>query len=347
MDCVRLSDAELLALVQQGGELYFPALHELEQRHFRAVRTFAAAGTVRPAAADELAYQSWQAALRQHANGSVSGALRPCALSSVLSTASVWARGQERSVLNRELAAWIETNGPVMLGNTATAGFRRPSLVARAFAVLPCRSQTVLWHGAVERDDSGLTGRLISMGPGDVSVLTGHAQSELHNAYVHLLRNGMDHECRLFHHLVLAYADARSLDIAMDLAPHLERCPRCSQAVADLGRVRHDCGALVAQALLPWGGLEHAARAANEGFTQETVMSGSGVPGPHTPGVPCPDAPGVPGWDIPAVPGWDMPGVPGSEMPAMPSLPGMGPPAGLPPARLPAAALPAGGRPSG
>lgn len=286
MDCVRLADAQLIQLIREGGEPYFAALHELEQRHFRVVRSFAAAGTVRPSAADELAYQAWEAALRQQVNGSAGGSLRACALSSVLSTASVWSWSNERAVLNRELAAWFDANGPVMLGNTATAGFRRPSLVARAFACLPCPSQTLLWHQTVEHDDAGLTGRLVGAAPGDVSALTAHAQEELHSTYAELLRNGMGPECRSFQQLVLAYADARSTRVAMDLVPHLERCALCSRAVGDLGRVRHDCGPLLAEALLPWGGLEHAARGTGEGFAKEFSMPGPGMPGAERPRMP-------------------------------------------------------------
>jgi concanavalin A-like lectin/glucanase superfamily protein len=277
MNCAHLTDAELLRHIRERGGSYFPALHELEQRHFHAVRTFAVAATVRTTAADALAYQSWEETLRQHVDGGAGGAVRPCALSSVLTTASGWARGNQRTVLNPQLAAWFDAYGPVMPGNTATAGFRRPSLVACAFAGLPHRRQTVLWHKAVERDDSALTGRLIGAGPGEVSVLTGRAQGELYNSYVEVLRDGMPYECHRYHQLVLAYADARSIDIAAQLAPHLERCPRCSGAVADLGRVKHDCGALLAQAVLPWGGLEYAARGTDGSGVQETFMPAAGM----------------------------------------------------------------------
>ncbi|NLU73855.1 LamG domain-containing protein [Streptomyces sp. HNM0575] len=300
MDCRHLSDAVLLRLIREGGEASFHALSELEQRHFHAVRTFAGTCGEHPHAAGELAYQAWQEALREQVDGSADGAVRPCLLSSVLRTASGWTRGPQRTALNRDLTAWIETNGPVMLGNTATAGFRRPSLVALAFAGLPHHSQTVLWHRAVERDDSAPTGRLAGAHPGEVPMLHGRAQEELFNSYARILRDGMQHDCRRFHVLVLAYSDAGALDIAAQLAPHLDRCPRCSQAVADLARVRHDCGNLLAQALLPWGGLEYAAsRDTDEDVTRHGFMPAEGAPGP-APAVGPPAAPPLPANFAPA-----------------------------------------------
>ena len=188
-------------------------------------------------------------------------------------------RGNQRVVLNPQLAAWIETNGPVMMGNTATAGFRTPSLVARAFAGLPFRSQTILWHEKVEQDDVALISGLIGAGPEEVSVFGGAAQGELYNTYVQILRDGMPDECRRYHRLVLAYAESRAGNIEVQVAPHLDRCPRCAQAVTDLGVVRHECGTLLGQALLPWGGADYAVRAMNEKAAWENSMPGAGIPG--------------------------------------------------------------------
>ncbi|QPP05437.1 LamG domain-containing protein [Streptomyces bathyalis] len=279
MDCAYLSDAELVRLIWEGGEISRAALHELERRHFPAVRAYAAFGAVSPRAADELAYQAWQQALQQQAEGSVSGAVRAGALSAVLQTASAWARASGRAALNPQLAAWMEANSLVVPGSTAPAGFHRPSLVARAVAGIPCRSQTVLWHQLVERDDNALTGWLIGASPGEVVVATGRAQEELYNSYVQVLLNGMQDECRLYHRLVLAYGDTRSANVAAEVAPHLERCARCSRAVGDLGRLRHDPGTLLAQALLPWGGSEYAAQSANanQGGVREELMPGAGM----------------------------------------------------------------------
>ncbi|MFC4495206.1 LamG-like jellyroll fold domain-containing protein [Streptomyces ovatisporus] len=275
---MNLSDAELLRLVRARGETSVSALHELEQRHFPAVRAFAAVSAVHPHAAGELAYRAWQAALRQQVDGGAGGAVRPCALSWVLRTASGWARGNHRVALNPQLAAWADATGAMMPGDSAAAGSPF-SLAARAFAGLPYHSQTILWHQTVEGDDSALTGRLTGTGPGEVSLLLRRALEEFYSSYVQVLRDGMHDECLRYHRLVLAYADTRSANIATEVAPHLERCARCSGAVADLGSVRYDCGALLAQALLPWGGPKHAARGVNEDVTRVSLMPGADMTG--------------------------------------------------------------------
>ncbi|QPP06047.1 LamG domain-containing protein [Streptomyces bathyalis] len=229
-------------------------------------------------AAGELAHQSWDEALRQQEDGSASGAVRPYALAAVLRTASGWAREGQRSALNPELCSWIDTNGPVALEDAATPESHPGSLGARAFGGLPDRSQAVLWHETVERDDSALTAKLAGAGSGELPALTGRARRGLHNSYVQIHQNGMRDDCRRFHRMVLAYADERSSDVGAELAPHLESCARCSQAVTDLVSVQDDCGALLARALLPWGGPEYAARRIREDAGQELFLPGAGVP---------------------------------------------------------------------
>ncbi|GGO41383.1 hypothetical protein GCM10012287_00100 [Streptomyces daqingensis] len=286
MDCVNLSDAELLRLVRAGGESSASALQELEQRHFPAVRTFAAVSAVHMQAAAELAYQAWQGALRQQLDGGADGAVRAGALSSVLRTASAWAQGHQRSVLHPQLAAWIDATGAMML--TGTAPGNPYSVAARAFAGLPPHSQTVLWHRTVEGDDSTFTGRLAGAGPGEVPMLLSRATEELYSSYIHALGDATHEECGRYHRLVLAYADTRAANVATEVSPHLQRCSRCSGIVTDLGSVRHDSGALLAQALLPWGGLEHATRG-TYGDATFSLMPGPGETDTATAALPADD----------------------------------------------------------
>jgi hypothetical protein len=251
-----------------------PAQQELERRHFPAVRAFAAFSAVHAPAAGELAYQAWEAALRQQVDGG--GCIRSGALAAVLRTASDWARGHGRVALLPQLAAWIDATSPAMPGY-APAGVLPSSLAARAYAGLACRSQTILWHYLVERDHDALTAQLIGAAPGEVPLVIERALGELYSSYIQVLWDGMQDECRRYHRLVLAYADNRSPNIAAEVSPHLERCARCSQAVSDLGRIRQDSAGLLAQALLPWGGMEYASRPRNEGGPLE-LMPGTGLP---------------------------------------------------------------------
>ncbi|MFC4493729.1 LamG domain-containing protein [Streptomyces ovatisporus] len=243
--------------MREGGESSLPALGELELRHFPAVRAFASVCAISSLAADELAVQAWRRALRLQ-DGSATGAVRPYALSEVLRTAADWAGTDERSALDADLAEWIESQPVVISEDSVGPGLPPPTLPARAFADLSDKSQTVLWHRAVEHDDDERIENLLGPGVEGVSFLDRRARRELYTSYVQILHDGAVDECRRFHRMVLAYADQKSIDIAADLVPHLEVCAYCSRAVADLGRMHSDCGTFLAQAILPWGGSEYA-----------------------------------------------------------------------------------------
>ncbi|WP_314171669.1 LamG domain-containing protein [Streptomyces winkii] len=259
MECARLSDAELLPLLREEGEPRRDALRELERRHFHAVRDFAAVCTVSEEAARELADNAWVRAttLRE---GTRVGAMRPHALCSVLRTTADWAGTAKREELHDELVGWIQSYVSEGRGDSSADDFPRTSMAARAFGSLPDHSQTVLWHYAVEYDGVARIDQLLGGGTDEVSVLNRRARREFYNAYVRIHEEELrDEDCRRHQRTLLAYADQKSIETAADLMPHLERCRHCSQAVDDLGLMHVHCGALLAEALLPWGGPEYAA----------------------------------------------------------------------------------------
>ncbi|RAJ71340.1 concanavalin A-like lectin/glucanase superfamily protein [Streptomyces sp. Amel2xB2] len=291
MECAHLSDAELLRLVRAGGEPASAALRELERRHFQAVRVFASSCVVSSSAADALAGQAWKRSLHPLDRGA-SGAVRPRALSVVLRTAVAWSVTDQRSVLSPDLLSWIQTNvhaetgGPQTPAGAAEADYHPSSVAVRAFEGLAENSQAVLWHTAVERDEDERVEEILGSGTEAVPLLRRRARNELYNVYEQLHQAGLDDECRPFHRMVLAYAEENAIDMAADLAPHLERCAACTRAVADLGRLRVDCGGLLAEAVLPWGGAEYGAIRAEEnapvGTALELLPGGAHLP--HTPG---------------------------------------------------------------
>ncbi|MCH6162134.1 LamG domain-containing protein [Streptomyces marispadix] len=259
MECARLSDAELLPLIREEGESYREALRELERRHRDAVRAFAAVCAVDAEAAEELARNAWRRATTLREGVSV-GAVRPHALCSVLRTTADWAGTAKRGELHDELVTWIQTYVSEGRGDSSADDFPRTSMAARAFGSLPDASQTVLWHYTVEYDGVARVDQLLGGGTEEVSVLERRARREFYNAYVRLHEEEIEHdECRRLRRTVLAYADQKSIETAAELTPHLEWCAHCSQAVDDLGLMRVHCGALLAEALLPWGGPEYAA----------------------------------------------------------------------------------------
>jgi hypothetical protein len=315
MECAHLSDAELLRLVRGGGEPSAAALRELERRHFQAVRIYASACVDSSSAADALAGRAWKLALRPR-DGGASGAVRPRARSVVLGTAVAWSRSGQRRALTPELLAWIEENVPppprdvvtdgvtgwtavpVGAGGDGSGGpggagaypaepeFLPPSVASRAFDGVADHSQTVLWHQCVEHDEPERIEELLGHDAESIPAIARRARSELYNIYVQLHQGGLADECRPFHRMVLAYAEENAIDMASDLAPHLEGCAACSRAVADLGRMRVDLGAFLAEAVIPWGGADYVARRAEEdapvGTALELLPAGAHLA--HAPG---------------------------------------------------------------
>ncbi|SCK28437.1 LamG domain-containing protein [Streptomyces sp. WMMB 322] len=260
MEWAQLSDAELLSLVREEGESSPDALRELQRRHFQAVKAFAAVCTVGSSAAEELAGNAWRRATTALRADPGVGAVRPHALCSVLRTTADWAGTAKREDLHEELVSWIQSYVSEGRGDSSADDFPRTSRAARAFGSLPAHAQTVLWHYAVEYDGVARIDQLLGGGTDEVSVLGRRARRDFYNAYVRMHQDEMrEDECRRLQRTVLAYADQKSIETAADLLPHLERCAHCSQAVDDLGLMHVHCGALLAEALLPWGGPEYAA----------------------------------------------------------------------------------------
>jgi DNA-directed RNA polymerase specialized sigma24 family protein len=281
MEWARLSDAELLPLVREEGESYREALRELERRHLHAVRAFAAVCTVSSAAADELADNAWRRAMTLREDRPV-GAVRPHVLCSVLRTTADWAGTAKRGDLHDELVSWIQSYVSEGRGDSSADDFPRTSMAARAFGSLPDGSQTVLWHHAVEYDGVARIDQLLGGGTDEVSVLGRRARREFYNAYVRMHEEEIeDDECRRLRRTVLAYADQKSIETAADLTPHLEGCKHCSQAVDDLGLMHVHCGALLVEALLPWGGPEYAASSlpssSGHGAEEDDLRNGAGA----------------------------------------------------------------------
>ncbi|NLU72621.1 hypothetical protein HCC61_08040 [Streptomyces sp. HNM0575] len=316
----RSSDAELVELVHVGGQSARAAVGELEERHFEAVRDFAALCVNSCPAADQLARHAWRSALNSH-DASGAGAVRPHALRSVLHAAAGFAETHHRGVLDAGLASWLAPHPAAPDGSSpggALPVFYRDSVVTRAFDALPAKLQTVMWHRLVEDAGNGQTGRLLGSGSADsqeISVLIRRAYREFYHAYEEIHQDGMADECRRFHRMLMAYAGRKGGNSA-DVVPHLQQCGYCSRAFSDLERMDGDLGELLAEALLPFGGRDYFASRRAERTGATVAVPGqapedpprepeAGPSAPHpgrhrrklrkaTPGVP-----GVPGEGVP------------------------------------------------
>ncbi|MFC4494737.1 LamG-like jellyroll fold domain-containing protein [Streptomyces ovatisporus] len=259
-----MSDPDLVALVRAGGELTETALIELNERHFDAVRAFAAVCLNDHAAPDQLADTAWRRTLWPHEAGP-DRAVRPHALTHVLEAAAGIANWDQRGALDARLAMWLDRHLAATPDRGVSGGDFGPihhgSVTARAFCSLPANLQAVMWHHWVEHAGSASIARLLgsdSRGAREISLLISRAYRDFYHAYEQIHLDGMTDYCRPFHRMVMAYVEHKGGNTA-DVVPHLQQCAYCSRAVAELERMRVDFGELLAGALLPWGGQEYVA----------------------------------------------------------------------------------------
>ncbi|WP_447644561.1 zf-HC2 domain-containing protein [Nocardioides zeae] len=124
--------------------------------------------------------------------------------------------------------------------------------VAAAFADLPPRWQHVLWHTAVEGMAHEEVGEALGLTGNAVGVLAHRAREGLRTAYLDAhLAAAVDERCRRTTPLLGAYVrGAMSLGKRQGVTDHLADCGRCRHAVAELGQISANLGAV----LLPcWG----------------------------------------------------------------------------------------------
>lgn len=283
MEPERLSDAQLTALVRDGGKSADAALMELEGRHFGAVRDFAEI-CAHDSAPDELAARAWQRAVRHHDEG-VAGALRPHALRLVLRTAAESTDTGSPGPLDADSAAWLAAVPTPWEEDSAGGGVAflgSGSVVALAFDALPVTFQTAMWHHLVEHADNESVALLLgseSPEAQEISVTIRRAYRDFYHAYERIHHEAMADDCRRFHRMVMAYADHKGGNTA-DVVAHLQQCGYCSRAVADLEQLNANPGELLARELLPWEGQEYAASRRAEWVSATIEVPFDGAVGP-------------------------------------------------------------------
>jgi DNA-directed RNA polymerase specialized sigma24 family protein len=115
------------------------------------------------------------------------------------------------------------------------------SLLARAFAALPDRERTTLWHAVIEQADPAQTAAILGVTAGDVADLVARASTAYVRSYLKQYESGHDREdCRAAVR-GLDHGAAGRLSGPDEFAalPHLRACRECRAAaieLADLGR---------------------------------------------------------------------------------------------------------------
>ncbi|NYI05132.1 sigma-70 family RNA polymerase sigma factor [Allostreptomyces psammosilenae] len=288
------SDAELVRRVRNGDDA---AYAELYRRHHAAVLRYARTCCRTPETAQDLTGEVFARTLHAlRAGRGPTVAVRAYLLTGVRRVAAGWQGNERRLRLVDDFALFLATReGSATEPSTEAAAEVRAmeeadqSLVVRAFRSLPERWQAVLWHTAVEQEPPSRVAPLLGLTANATSVLAHRAREGLREAYLqaHVSRSLAEHErCRAYADR-LGAATRGSLGARADrsLRRHLDDCPRCAAAYAELTDINSQLGALLPVAFIGWfaGGQAAAVLAAGAagvaGASGVAAVSGVSVVG--------------------------------------------------------------------
>ncbi|WP_053732195.1 sigma-70 family RNA polymerase sigma factor [Nocardia sp. NRRL S-836] len=266
------SDAELIDAVRGGTVEAYGRLYE---RHVRAALNLALQLTGSSADADDLvsdAFAKVLAALRT--GGGPDASFRPYLLTAVRHTAYDKSRRDKRLELvgDVEEVPGATRSTSVQFSDTAVASLNQ-SLAATAFASLPERWQTVLWHTAIEGQSPGEVGPLLGLSANGVSAMAHRAREGLRRAYLqaHVARDPSE-RCRATVAKLGAWTrGGLSARESIQLDAHLDRCADCRAIAGELADVNGALRAVVAPLVL--GG----AAAGYLGFSKAGALASAGA----------------------------------------------------------------------
>ena len=240
------SDAELITSVRAGDR---QAFGDLYSRHASAAAALARQFARSPAEADDLVSEAFARVL----DGLLEGkgpdtAFRAYLFTTVRNTAYDRTRKDKRLQFTDDIESHDQ---PADLDDPVIADLEN-GLVGRAFAGLPERWQTVLWHVQVEGQSPAEVGVLMGMAPNAVSSLAFRAREGLREAYLqaHLAETAAD-QCRTTVDRLGAWTrGGLSKRERAQVDAHLQVCDRCPALAAELSEINTSLRGLLAPLLL-------------------------------------------------------------------------------------------------
>ncbi|PRY43814.1 sigma-70 family RNA polymerase sigma factor [Umezawaea tangerina] len=261
------SDSELIDSVR-GGKI--EAYGELYERHVSAAYNLARQLTRSPAEADDLVSEAFAKVLDTLRGGrGPDSAFRAYLLTALRHTAYDKTRRDRKVELSDDVSAVSGVPAEavsVPFSDTAVAGLER-SLAAKAFARLPERWQTVLWHTEIEGQSPAEVGPLLGLTANGVSALAYRAREGLRQAYlqVHLTETTSD-RCRATVDRLGAWTrGGLSKRETTQVEAHLDECDRCRALAAELSDVNGSLRGFVAPLVLGLGATGYLAVTAGAG----------------------------------------------------------------------------------
>ncbi|WP_431771417.1 carbohydrate-binding protein [Streptomyces cucumeris] len=271
------------------------AAEEFRRRHLAAVRSYARICCRDRLTAEELADEVFEQARHTvRTSREPREAWRHHLLILGYRTAAAWAATRRRTDVAPDFAAWLDTSLAALSDPAPTARLlENRSLMLRGFRNLPGRTQAVLWHTAVDGETGTPTALLLGVEPERLPSLRKRALRSYRDAYFWAYAaQAAEDDCGRFCGLLDAAARRAGVHRSGDLEGHLARCSQCSRVLNVLVGLGERPAQVLAEGLLPWGGLAYlASRPAPGG--QEATEAATGVPSARPATVRLADAPGA------------------------------------------------------
>ncbi|QNK83154.1 sigma-70 family RNA polymerase sigma factor [Nakamurella sp. PAMC28650] len=240
------SDAELITRVRAGDR---SAFGDLYARHAGAALALARQFSRSPTEADDLVSEAFARVL----DGMLESkgpdtAFRAYLFTTLRNTAYDRTRKDKRLQFSDDM----ERHDVAVEGDDPIIADLEKGLIGKAFAGLPERWQTVLWHMQVEGQSAAEVGVLLGMAPNAVSSLAFRAREGLREAYLqaHLAETAAE-RCRTTVDRLGAWTrGGLSKREKAQVDAHLEECRRCPALAAELSEINTGLRGLLAPLLL-------------------------------------------------------------------------------------------------
>jgi len=240
------SDAELVTAVRSGDTEAYGTLFD---RHVGAARSMARQLSRDPNEAEDLVAEAFTKVLSiLQGGGGPDVAFRAYLLTAMRRLAYDRTKSSARVQVTDDLTPY---DPGVPFVDPALEGLER-TIVSRAYASLPERWQTVLWHTEVEGLAPADVAPLLGLTANGVSALAYRAREGLRQAYLqqHLMGEP-DDACRPYADKLGSYArGGLAKRETAQVESHLQGCERCRALVLELTDVNHGMRAVVAPLVL-------------------------------------------------------------------------------------------------
>ncbi len=252
------SDAELLAAARLGQDETADRLDKaagdsayatLYRRHVSAARNLARQFVRGRPEAEDIVAEAFARVLGQlRRGGGPDGAFRPYLLTTVRRVAIDRLRAEGKLVVSDQMEAY---DPGVPFADPAVADLER-TMIVRAFASLPERWRTVLWHTEVEGARPAEVAASLGLTANGVAALAYRAREGLRQAYLQMHLSGAARgDCRPVVTRLGAYVrDGLAKRETAAVAAHLTDCAECRAVYLELSDVNVTLRGIVAPVIL-------------------------------------------------------------------------------------------------